>query len=235
MRILTGVLALVAAFLAHAAPHAAPSSITAVYELYRNGQKLGQVSDRLEVSGTNYTLSSTSTAQGALALLWKGTIRLESTGTVTDRGLRPERFSHARSDRPERNAAVSFDWSGKKLDYLRQGKRRVENGLIAGTQDQISQLYQFAYMPAMPGDFALQVVGPKDSRDYRYVASDGGTLATPFGQFATRRYARVARDADDKAVEVWIAPGKHRLPLRVRVIEDGVTLEQRLISLKVSE
>jgi hypothetical protein len=212
---------------------ARPTRIKAVYDLYRNGQKLGQVNDALRVEGDRYTLESVATPSGPLALIWRGTLRSESAGTLTAQGLRPSRYVQRRSDRPARDAEVEFDWKARALDYDARGKRWRDTGLADGAQDQISQLYQFAYLARQPGDFALQVVGAKKAQDYRYVARNGGTLDTPLGAFATRHYARVANADDDKSVDVWIARGLHHLPLRVRIVEDGVTLEQRLVSLAV--
>jgi hypothetical protein len=211
---------------AHAAP---PQRMELVYDLYRNGHKLGQVTDSYTRHGNRYTLVSETRAEGPLKIFWPGTIRLESTGSITRQGLRPERFQHVRSDAPEKLATARLDWKQKLIAYQYKGKSWQVNGLQAGAQDQLSQLYQFMFAPTLPAEYALQVVSGRDLNDYRYVRSDGGPVETPLGAFKTQRYERVTQQPDQKAVTVWVAPARANLPVQVRVSEDGATLEQRLV------
>ncbi len=215
---------------AHAAP---PQRMELVYDLSRNGLKLGEVTDSFVRSGIRYTLVSTSRARGALARLWPGTIRLESRGRVTPEGLRPDAFSHARSDAPDKLAAARLDWDRQHIAWTYKGETREANGLASGAQDQLSQLYQFMFLPALPADYRVQVVSGRDLNDYHYTGADGGTLDTPLGALATRRYERIAEAAGQKAVTVWVAPARGNLPVRVRVVEDGVTVEQHLVRASV--
>ncbi|HJX57429.1 MAG TPA: DUF3108 domain-containing protein, partial [Thiobacillus sp.] len=54
---------------------AAPQQMSLVYDLYRNGHKLGQVTDTFIRSGNRYTLTSETRANGPLKMLWPGVIR----------------------------------------------------------------------------------------------------------------------------------------------------------------
>lgn len=228
-------LLLAISLLAAAAHAAVPQQMTLVYDLYRNGHKLGQVTDTFSRSGSRYTLTSETRASGSLKMLWPGMIRLESTGEVTREGLRPSRFQHARSDAPQKLASARLDWKQRSIAWQYKGESWQENGLQNGAQDQLSQLYQFMFMPDLPADVSLQVVGGRDRHDYRYVRSEGEAMQTPLGELATQQYQRVTRDADEKAVTVWIAPARGNLPVQIRVSEDGVTLEQRLARASVRE
>ncbi len=215
------------------AAHAAPQRMELVYDLYRNGQKLGQVTDTYSQRGTQYTLVSEMRASGPLKLLWPGSIRLESTGAVTSQGLRPAQFLHDRSDAPEKRATARLDWAQHSIAYSYKGDTWTVPDLKPGAQDQLSQLYQFMFVPKLPADYALQVVSGRDLNDYRYAMKDGGALATPFGTLSTLQFQRIVQNPDDKAVTVWVAPTRGNLPVRVRVVEDGVTLEQRLARARV--
>lgn len=217
---------------AHAAP---PSQMDLVYDLYRNGHKLGQVTDTFTRAGTRYTLVSETRATGPLKLLWPGNIRLESSGVVTSQGLRPTRFKHARSDAPEKLATAQLNWKQRSIAYQYKGESRQENGLQQGAQDQLSQIYQFMFLGKQPADYGLQVVSGRDLNNYRYARSDGGTLQTPLGALATQKYQRVDQKPDEKAITVWVAPARNNLPVQVRVSEDGVTLEQRLIRASIKD
>ena len=214
---------------------AAPQQMNLVYDLYRNGQKLGQVTDTFTRSGARYTLVSEARATGPLKLLWPGTIRLESIGTVTPQGLRPTQFQYARSDAPNKLASARLDWKQRSIAYQHKGESRQISGLQNGAQDQLSQLYQFMFLPKPPLGYALQVVSGRDLSDYRYARSEGGSIQTPLGALNTQQYQRITEKPDEKSVTVWIAPTRNNLPVQVRVSEDGVTLEQRLVRASVKD
>jgi len=65
------------------------------------------------------------------------------------------------------------------------------------------------------------------------VRSDGGAIQTPPGALATQQYQRITQQPDDKAITVWVAPARNNLPVQIRVSEDGVTIEQRLVRASV--
>jgi len=218
---------------AAAAQAAPPLQMNVVYDLYRNGHKLGQVTDTFSRSGRRYTLTSETRANGPLKILWPGTIRLESTGVVTPQGLRPAQFQHARSDAPHKLATARLDWKQRSIIYQYKGESWQVSGLQNGAQDQLSQLYQFMFAPRLPADYSLQVVSGRDLNDYRYSRSDGGAIETPLGALATQQYQRITQKPDEKAITVWVAPARNNLPVQVRVFEDGVTLEQRLVSASI--
>jgi hypothetical protein len=159
-----------------------------VYDLYRNGHKLGQVTDTFVRNGNRYTLTSETRATGPLKMLWPGNIRLESTGVVTPQGLRPTQFQHARSDAPHKLATARLDWKQRSIAYQYKGESWQVNGLQDGAQDQLSQLYQFMFVPPARR-YSLQVVSGRDLNDYRYARSDGGALQTPLGDPAQRHPA----------------------------------------------
>lgn len=217
------------ALLAGGVQAAPPQQMSLTYDLYRNGHRLGQVIDTFTRSGTGYTLVSETRATGPLKALWPGVIRLQSRGTVTAQGLRPTQFEHARSDAPHKLATAELDWAQRRITYAYKGQRWSVEGLQEGAQDQLSQLYQFMFVPELPAEFALQVVSGRDVHDYRYVRSEGTVVATPLGALATRQFQRVGQKPDEKAITVWVAPARDNLPVQIRVVEDGVVLEQRLV------
>ena len=223
----------VASLLCASAAYASPQQMDAVYDLYRNGQKLGTVTEQFKRTGQQYQIVSQTQATGPLQMLWPGTIRLESKGEVRRTGLRPVSFSHARSDKPKKTALATLDWATKTTSYQYKGETRQENGLREGTQDQLSQLYQFVFMPRLPVDYSLDVVSGKGLQDYRYTRRDGGKIDVPAGKFAVQEFARMLSPGDDKAVTVWVAPARKNFPVQIRVVEDGTTLEQRLVRLTI--
>jgi len=228
-------LLLAASLFAATAQAAVPQQMSLVYDLYRNGHKLGQVTDTFTRSGTRYTLTSETRADGPLKVLWPGSIRLESTGDVTRQGLRPMQFQHARSDAPHKLATARLDWKQRSIAYQYKGESWQVNGLQSGAQDQLSQVYQFMFAPSLPADYSLQVVSGRDLNDYRYARTDGGAIETPLGLLVTQQYQRITQQPDEKTITVWIVPARNNLPVQIRVSEDGVTLEQRLVHASVKD
>lgn len=228
-------LLLAVSLFAATAQAAGPSQMNLVYDLYRNGQKVGQVTDTFTRNDNAYTLVSETRATGPLKMLWPGNIRLESTGVVTPQGLRPQQFQHARSDAPNKLATARLDWKQRSIDYQYKGESHQVNGLQNGAQDQLSQLYQFMFFPRQPVDYDLQVVSGRDLSGYRYARSDGGAIETPLGALATQQYQRITEKPDEKSITVWVAPAHNNLPVQVRVSEDGATLEQRLVRASVKD
>ena len=212
---------------------ASPQRIEAMYDLYRNGQKLGSVTDQFTRTGKNYQIVSETRATGTLKMLWPGTIRLESKGEVLRTGLRPLSFIHSRSDKPQKTAQAVLDWAKRTIRFQYKGEEHEETGLRDNTQDSLSQLYQFTFLRRLPSDYSLDVVSGKNRNDYRYTQRDGGKLDVPAGQFAVREFSRIMSPDDDKAITVWVAPERNNFPVQIRVVEEGVTLEQRLVQLTI--
>jgi hypothetical protein len=224
---------LAASLFAATAQAAGPSYINVVYDLYRNGLKLGQVNDTFTRTGNAYVLVSEARAIGPLKILLPGNILLESKGVVTSQGLRPSQFQHGRSNAPNKLATARIDWTQHSIDYQYKGRSWQVSGLQDGAQDQLSQLYQFMFVTRLPHDYDLQVVGGRDLNDFHYVRSDGGIIQTPMGALATQQFQRITQKPDEKSITVWVAPARNNLPVQIRVSEDGVTMEQRLVRASV--
>jgi hypothetical protein len=228
-------LALFSAALFSAAAQAAPDRISLEYEVIRNGLRLGTVTDTFTRNGNQYLLVSETRAADGFRIFMPGIVRFESRGNVTTEGLQPLQFQHIRSDAPNKLATATFDWDKHQVRHQYKGNSKLHENLLAGSQDQLSVLYQFAFMSPLPAEYELEVASGKSIKKHRYLGSDGGVVATPAGPFATRLYQRVGHAADDKSVSVWIAPARHNLPVQVSISQDGVTVEQRLVRYRVGE
>jgi Protein of unknown function (DUF3108) len=209
---------------------AAASSFTAIYSLARNDIKLGQVTDVFRLADDHYSLVSESRATGPLRLLLSGTIHLESRGSITDNNLAPSLYRRIRGDNPKKSDKVVFDWKAKQLTITHNNQVRQEP-LSEGTQDNLSQIYSFLFLPALPERVVVPIANGKDVDEYRYIQYPSAPLATPAGKFDVVEYRREASPGQ-KAVSVWINRAAPHLPIQIRVIDDGVRMEQKLESIK---
>ena len=73
-----------------AATAAAPASATVIYNLFRNGVRLGVITEQFEAKDGAYRATSEAHATGFFALVQREPIRYISNGTVTRDGLRPQ-------------------------------------------------------------------------------------------------------------------------------------------------
>lgn len=205
------------------------SSFTAVYSLARNGIEMGQVTDAFRRTGERYSVVSESRATGPLKFVLSGTNRLESHGIISSNNLTPTFYRRLRSDNPKKSDQVEFDWKSMRLT-LRHNNLVRQDTLSPGTQDNLSQLYLFLFLPSLPDQLVVPIANGKDVDVYRYNQYPASTITTPAGTFDVVEYRRDAAPGQ-KAISVWISRDPPHLPIQIRVVQEGVRVEQKLSSL----
>jgi hypothetical protein len=165
--------------------------------------------------GQTYDLSL-----GVSAFFYGERVR-SSTGTITERGLTPTRFSDKWR---RRNLAAHFERDKGEVSFSANTPRAP---LLPDAQDQLSVLMQLASLVAGdPGHYpagstiTFPVVGPRDTDTWSFTLQGHETLYLPTaGQTDTLRLTRNPRRQFDQKVEAWLAPGMAYLPVRVRITQ----------------
>lgn len=206
-----------------------PLQFELIYRFSFNGQHVGNVFDRFRRDGSRYQLSSIAKPDDKLALLLPE-LTLSSEGLINAAGFLPSRYKQVRSNAPDKAVLAEFDWKGNLLTHHYKG-RTTQAPLPQGTLDALTQLYSFTLAGTAPPRLQFDVSNGRKLIHYRYEKFPGGRIATPMGSFEVIEYRRIAQP-DENAISVWIAPGLHYLPLRIRVREDSGVFEQQLIRLK---
>jgi hypothetical protein len=156
-----------------------------------------------------------------------------STGNITDTGLQPERFEGSRGVNDARRVSAEFDWSGAKLALTHDGTSELVD-LPAGTQDRLSIMYQFmffGYDERREIEFAM-TNGRKLDR-YRYAINRDVEIDTPLGRMTTLHLVK-RRDPGDSETEIWLAPQRRHLPVKMLIVEsNGARYEQVATRLEV--
>jgi hypothetical protein len=164
-----------------------------------------------------------------LQMLFLGSRRQTSRGTVTPQGLRPDSFI----DQGKRVRNLDFDW---KNGVYRSSQASNALSLPPGAQDRLSLFLQLSYLlgsrktPPRPGqDWSLPVLGHTDAQTWTFVWQGTETLDLPAGRLDTWKVARDLRHPGDTQIQLWFAPELGFRPVRIRLQEpDGDVVDQRL-------
>ena len=221
-----------ALLLAAGAALAAPSRITAEYELLNRGLTIGRVQESYVRKGDSYEIHSVSRSEGMLKALYDEQITLVSTGRVVEEGLQPLRFDEKRIREPRRDVNASFDWE-RGIMVSRFRGEVTQHTLPPATQDRISMMYQFMHVKPRAGNVVLSMSNGRKVERYTDRLVNEGRVATPAGEFDAFHFERVTSAPNDRHVEVWLAKDRHNFPVRI-VFDDprGLRVEQTLVALK---
>ena len=207
----------------------APQSVSASYNVTRNGIHVGVMKELFEAADGRYRIVSESHAVGLLALLAPSPMRVTSNGRLSGMGLTPLHFEGKRGDDDPRQLRADFDWEGGQLKVLRSGKDDVLP-LPPGTQDQLSIMYQFMFLaPDGTRELHLSRTTGRRLEQHHYTVRTGVEIDTPLGRMATVHLVR-KHTPEESGVEIWLAPHHRYLPMKMLIQDDDGTRYEQLIT-----
>src|SRR5450830_1015930 len=193
------------------------------YDVFRGirGMKIGvtRVNYKSGVDGT-YSLKSETEAKGFAALILSDNLVQLSEGRVTEKGLQPAEFSYqyARKSRQAR-----FDWQSALLTQ-QSNKEETTVPLPAGTQDILSFMFQFMFVPPLQ-EMELSITNGRKLNHYSYGFEGEETITSKLGDIRTLHISRTGQE--DAKDDLWLAIDKEYLPIKIRKTEkDGSVIEQ---------
>ena len=171
----------------------------------------------------SYVLKSEVEAKG-IASLFFGKLKQQSEGIVTEQGLKPSSYFYQYGNNEDKAQRASFDWQAGQVT-MQNGKKIKTAPLVEGTQDFLSFMYQFMFVPPLE-QMQLSIANGKKLGTYDYGFEGEETLSTKMGELHTVHIFRSRADSDEKT-ELWLALDYHYLPVKVRRTEkDGYVIEQ---------
>ena len=201
-----------------------PQKLSVQYQMSRNGTVMVEVTETLAHDGKSYRIESDARGRGVFALSNRGSVKRGSRGSVEADGLRPQEFRDQRGDRaPD---VARFDWAKRVVIEEREGKTATIP-IIGPTQDRLSFLWSFAFVPPKGKEITLDVADGSGMSRFRYTISGSEMLKTPAGDIETMKLVKQRDPGDDRGTELWLAVRQHFVPVRILVIEkDGTRLDQ---------
>lgn len=185
--------------------------------------------------GNDYEIESSTQATGFFAAALTGVIHQQSSGTITDEGLRPSQFSLRRGEGEAETA--EFNRGNNSLTFKRRNVIRSVP-LARDMQDMQSFLFQLAYdAPRLAeSNDKLDVLVTNARKVYRYQFKKIGVeiVETRFGAIEAIRLLSDAANPED-AYEVWLAPRYFHLPVKIKMYLGRFPFEQLVTRIGVSE
>lgn len=197
---------------------------------------VGRTTQTWEFDGTQYTLGSQSESTGLIEIFRPHRYYYLSKGTVSDQGLRPERFvaSVKRGSRSEESLAV-FNWKEGQVQLGRMPQQHTV-ALPAGSQDLISLMYQLALVPPATGRITLPFTRGRQLETTSFDVLPAEIIDTPLGRLRAVPVIQT-RETGRESLAVWLATEYRNLPIRIRFYNrDGeLSGEQLVNAIQVSE
>lgn len=207
-----------------------PTQVDMLFDVLRNG-KIGEatVHFRRSTDG-HYRLTSERYATGIAAAFVKARDVEKSEGLITTVGLNPTRFTHQFGKDGNKLHRADFDWTSAKLTLQENAASTVVD-LPAGTQDMLSFMYQFMFVPPLT-EMQVTVTNGRKLNQYPYRFEGEEEIETALGKVKTLHIAKNSSEGDGK-LELWLGVDYHYLPMKIRKIDkDGKVYEQVISTLE---
>ena len=138
-----------------------------------------------------------------------------STGSLTDNGLAPLRYS----DRWRGERAAHFETANQKISF---SGNMPSAPLQAGAQDQLSLFIQMAaavtaknYAPG--SQLIVQTATTRDAVNWTITFQSTEEIVVDGKKLETQRWVCLPRGKYDSQIELWLSPAHGGLPLRIKI------------------
>lgn len=207
-----------------------PTQIDMLFDVLHKG-KIGEAEVHF-VNSTDghYRLTSERRATGVAAFFVKSKDIEVSEGLVTARGLSPTSFTHQFGKNGQKVHHADFDWATTQLSMQNNG---VSNSvtLPQGTQDMLSFMFQFIYVPPLT-EMQVFITNGRKLNQYAYRFEGEEEIETSLGKVRTLHIAKNSNESEGK-LDLWLGVDYHYLPMKIRKIDkDDKVYEQVITSLK---
>ena len=200
--------------------------VEAEFDVYTEPEPLlsqspvGGASMAFERSSSNqtYQLKSLIKARGLAALVIPDLLQT-SAGDVGQAGLKPRHYLYQFGNKQNKTFSADFDWESHQLN-LHSAKGSQAKILADGTQDLLSFMFQFMFVPPLQS-MQLNITNGKKVSLYDYSFEGEEVISTKMGEMNTVHLLRSSPEKE-KTTELWLALDYQYVPVKIRETEkDG--------------
>lgn len=204
-----------------------PTQIDMLFDILRNG-KIGEadVHFRRSTDG-HYRLTSERHATGIAAAFVKAKDIEKSEGMISSTGLNPTSFIHQFGKDGNKLHHANFDWVSAKLTLQENATNSVVD-LPAGTQDMLSFMYQFMFVPPLT-EMQIIVTNGRKLNQYPYRFEGEEQIETGLGKVKTLHITKSSNEGEGK-LELWLGIDYHYLPMKIRKIDKDDKVYEQVIN-----
>lgn len=196
------------------------------FSVYVNGEERPAGSAKIEYvqeAEGQYALRWIVEGRGLLKLLYP-TLEQQSHGDIDQHGLKPRTYRYAFGDRASKIYEASFDWETNFIT-LKTAKGEQRQNLPRDTQDILSFMYQFMFVPPLQ-EMHVSLTNGRRLGAYQYEFEGEDTLVIADQAMQTVHIAHTRGESDEK-IELWLAKDYRYVPLKIRKLEkNGMVIEQ---------
>ena len=171
-----------------------------------------RVTYQIMPNGEQYQIKSLIQAKGLVSLVIPDLLQT-SDGYFDELGLQPAHYLYQFGNKKDKTFSADFNWRTKKL-VLHSEKGDQTFDLQEGTQDLLSFMYQFMFVPPLQ-NMQLNITNGKKLGIYDYTFEGEETLTTKLGDIKTTHISRLAQDSEKKT-ELWLALDYQHVPVKIR-------------------
>lgn len=180
-------------------------------------------------NGEQYQIRSLIQARGFASLVIPDLLQT-SDGYLDGIGLQPAHYLYQFGSKKDKTFSADFDWESKKL-VLKSEKGVEQLDLQVGTQDLLSFMYQFMFVPPMQ-NMQLNITNGRKLGLYDYVFEGEEVIQTKMGNLKTFHLSRSVEEGEKKT-ELWLALDYQHVPVKIRETnKEGKVYELLVTSLK---
>jgi hypothetical protein len=180
-------------------------------------------------NGEQYQIKSVIHAKGLISLVIPDLLQT-SEGFLDGIGLQPTHYLYQFGNKKDKTYSADFNWRTNKL-ILHSEKGEQILDLKDGTQDLLSFMYHFMFVPPMQ-NMQLNITNGRKLGLYGYTFEGEEVLSTKMGDLNTFHLLRTALEGEKKT-ELWLALDYQHVPVKIRETDkDGKVYELLVTSLK---
>lgn len=196
------------------------------FSVFVNGEERPAGSAKIEYmreASGNYNLRWLVEGRGLLKLLYPS-LEQQSQGEISPRGLKPHFYRYAFGNRASKTYEATFDWE-TNIITLKTSKGEQRLDLRVNTQDLLSFMYQFMFVPPLQ-EMHVTLTNGRRLGEYEYMFEGEDSIVIADKTIQTVHIAHTRGDTDEK-VELWLASDYRYVPVKIKKLEkNGMVIEQ---------